>query len=255
MHRVQPKVFLVAETQVNSAGVQAYLDHVGASDWNTDAFEAEFLTEFMGRLCYRSWKPGLNANVSKVRVGNPEYLKNILGQRHGSVFEHATVSFVFVDVSRTFTHELVRHRAGTAFSQESLRYVRLVDLGLWLPPDVEQTPQMKEMFERTFTKLEEIQQVLAEWLGLDNLPFNEKKHLTSAMRRLAPMGMATTIGATFNHRTLRHLLELRTARAAEAEIRVVFDMVAEICMKRWPNLYQDFQRNSDGEWQPKYSKI
>jgi thymidylate synthase (FAD) len=68
-----------------------------------------------------------------VRGGNQEYLANIQGQRHGSVFEHASTSIAFLDVSRILTHELVRHRVGTAYSQESQRFVRLDNFSVYIP--------------------------------------------------------------------------------------------------------------------------
>ena len=257
MRRVNPKVFLVAETKIRHDGLNEYLNHVGAlGEWTSDAIsDGEVLVEAMGRLCYRSWKPGLNANVTKVREGNDVYLKHILEVGHGSVLEHATMSFIFADVSRVFTHELVRHRAGMAFSQESLRYVRLTDLGLWLPEQMQKDPRMVELFETTFRSLEEIQLKLAEHFNLDHLPMSEKKILTSTMRRLAPIGLATAIGVTFNARSLRHVIQMRTSETAEEEIRLVFDQVATIACKRWPNLMQDFVRGPLGAWVPKNSKI
>jgi thymidylate synthase (FAD) len=77
-------------------------------------------------MCYRSWEPGLNPNVSRVRTDSAQYLGNVVRSQHGSVLEHANFTFVLHNVSRVLTHELIRHRAGSAFSQESLRYVRLV---------------------------------------------------------------------------------------------------------------------------------
>lgn len=251
MRRVTPKVFLVGETAINGDGMQEYLNHVGASEWKSDAPSGpEVLMEFMGRLCYRSWKPGMNANVTKIREGNADYLGNIVKVKHGSVLEHPVTSWVFADVSRVFTHELVRHRAGAAYSQESLRFVRLTDLGLWLPPEAEAQPWLLELFEKTFKDMEELQRAMAEKLGLDDegRQFKEKKVLTSMMRRLAPDGLATTIGASFNFRALRHIIEMRTAESAETEIRLAFDQVAGICAKRWPNIFSDFTRNPKGEW-------
>jgi len=251
-------VFLVGETRINEPEIRKYLAHVGAPEWDTNAPTAgEYLMEFMGRLCYRAWKPGMNANVTKVREGNDKYLANIIGVKHGSVLEHCVTNWVFADVSRVFTHELVRHRAGTAFSQESLRFVRLTDLGLWLPPEIEAQSWLKELFEETFKNLEELQVAMAEKLRLDDpgFQFKEKKVLTSLMRRLAPLGLATTIGASFNFRALRHVIEMRTAESAEVEIRLVFDMVAEIAKKKWPNVFADFDRNEKGEWIPKSSKV
>jgi thymidylate synthase (FAD) len=251
MHRVEPKVFLVAESKLLS-GAQDYMDHLGTK-WTPSApvaSDPEVLVEMMGRLCYRSWEPGMNANVTKVREGNAEYLANILKSGHGSVLEHATMSFIFADVSRVFTHELVRHRAGMAFSQESLRFVRLTDLGLWLPPQFEEDPTIKDLFESTFRNLEELQLKMAAIFDLDNptKKFKDKKVLTSAMRRAAPIGLATTIGATFNVRALRHVIEMRTSEGAEAEMRLVFGNVASIAKKRWPNLFQDMNKTDNGEW-------
>lgn len=251
MHRTEPKVFLVGETRVNRSEFDRYLSHVGADDWETDAeSDSDYFVEAMGRLCYRSWVPGLNANVTKVREGNASYLKNIISSGHGSVLEHAVSNWIFADVSRVFTHEMVRHRAGTAFSQESLRYVRLTDLGLWLPPEMQQDPQLVELFEVTFKSLEEIQLKMAEHFKLDDpsTKFSEKKKVTSAMRRLAPIGLSTTIGVSFNMRALRHVLEMRTAESSETEIRTVFDRVGEIAVGHWPALFQDFKRNEKGEW-------
>ena len=79
MEYVEPKVFLVGETRVVEEGLKAYLEHVGAPDWSPDApSESELLSEMMGRLCYRSFEPGLNPNVTKVREGNANYLGHIL---------------------------------------------------------------------------------------------------------------------------------------------------------------------------------
>lgn len=261
MKRVEPKVFCVAATQLDHDGLSEYLEHVGAPDWETDAGSGmEALPEVMGRLCYRSWKPGMNANVTRVREGNDAYLENIARVRHGSVVEHASASFIFADVSRVFTHELVRHRVGTAMSQESLRFVRLTDLKGWMPSCFTANDDAAALFEQIFESLEEIQRQLAEIfeLGSAEMDFAMKKVITSAMRRLAPIGLATTIGWTANVRTLRHVIEMRTSRHAEEEIRLVFSRVAEICRERWPNLFADYEVeevDGYGEWTTPNSKI
>jgi len=251
MKRVTPRVFLIGESAANLIGIKDYLAHIGADDWRSDApTDSEYLMEFMGRLCYRSWKPGMNPNVSKVRAENLDYLQNIVVTKHGSVLEHPVTHWVVADISRIGTHELVRHRAGCAYSQESLRFVRLTDLGLWLPPEAESQPWLAQLFEQKFKDLEELQKQMAERLGLDDegKKFKEKKVLTSMMRRLAPDGLATTIGCTFNFRALRHIIEMRTAESAESEIRLVFDQVARIAKARWPNIMKDYERNDKGEW-------
>ncbi|HEY3960153.1 MAG TPA: FAD-dependent thymidylate synthase, partial [Solirubrobacteraceae bacterium] len=123
------------------------------------------------------------------------------------------------------THELVRHRAGSAFSQESLRYVRLADIGFRVPPALE---PVREQVLQIVEQLEEFQVSAAAELGIDaeGVPFHVKKEVTSALRRLAPIGLSTDIVWTANARTLRHVIEMRTAEGAEEELRLVFDEIA-----------------------------
>jgi thymidylate synthase (FAD) len=244
MRSVEPKVFLIGESAKCEEGFKAYLEHVGAPEWTSDAGSAvELIPEQYGRLCYRSWAPGLNPNVSKVREGNETYLAHILEVGHGSVLEHPVVNFVFADVSRVYTHELVRHRVGVAISQESMRYVRLTDLPFWFPLWAREDPELMERSTSLLLAMEEHQRWMSEHFGLDapDANFNHKKKMTSFMRRFAPDGVATTIGWSANPRTLRFVIEKRTAPDAEEEIRLVFGKVAEIAKGRWPSLFRDYE--------------
>ncbi|MDA2922342.1 FAD-dependent thymidylate synthase [Patescibacteria group bacterium AH-259-L07] len=261
MHQVEPKVFLVGETRIIKQGLTDYLEHIGVPEWRSDAStDAERLIEVMGRLCYRSFKPGLNPNVKKIREHNKDYLANILKVKHGSVIEHPVINFIFADVSRVFTHELVRHRPGVAISQESLRFVRLDDLGQWLPLAIREDTHAVEIFVKTFEKLERLQLELAEHFQLDRpgVPFHKKKTITSAMRRIAPIGLATTIGWSANIRTIRWILEMRTHPSAEEEIRFVFGKVGEIVLERYSHLFGDFTVEiADGlpHYKPAHRKV
>lgn len=243
MKFVEPKVFLVGETRLVSEGLQGYLEHLGVGHWQTDApSDAEKLCEVMGRLCYRSFEPGLNPNVTRVRQGNAPYLGNIINVGHGSVLEHGYLNFIFADVSRVFTHELVRHRAGTGISQESLRFVRLDKLSAYVPLHIKENAEGMELYAKTIEHLEEVQKQLAQIFDIDNqAKFHVKKQLTSAFRRIAPDGVATTIGWSTNFRTLRHVLEHRTDPGAEEEIRLVFGKVYEIVKERYPNIFADYE--------------
>lgn len=242
MELVTPKVFQIAETGL-TAGLNEYLDHIGVPAWESvgGASDAEVLIEVMGRSCYRSFDPSLNPNLTRVREGNAPYLENIIGVKHGSVLEHASVSFMFCDVSRVFTHELVRHRQGIAISQESLRFVRLTDLKVWVPSHIREDMEAMTIFEEAIQSAEATQRALTEVLITEDMPFSEKKLITSAMRRVAPMGLATNIGWTSNFRTLRWLIELRTHESAEEEIRIVFAEVARQMIREYPNVFGDFE--------------
>jgi thymidylate synthase (FAD) len=263
MRGTTPSVFLLARPSVDAAAMRAYLDDVGGGSWldmreQEDATEpvadGELLAEFAGRLCYRSWEPGLNVNVTRIRTDRRAYFANVLRSAHGSVLEHANYSFAFRNCSRVFTHELVRHRAGSAFSQESLRYVRLTDIGFRVPPALE---PVRDQVISLVEQLEDFQVSAASALGLDDdgVPFAVKKEITSALRRLAPIGLSTDILWTANVRTLRHVIEMRTASGAEEELRLVFDEVAQLMVAEAPNLFQDFARQQDGSWVPEWRKV
>jgi thymidylate synthase (FAD) len=262
LRETRPQVFLIARPSVDLAGMRAYLESVGGASWLDRRVEesdgspnaAEQLVEFAGRACYRSWEPGLNPNVTRIRTDRAEYFANILRAQHGSVLEHANYSFALRNVSRVFTHELVRHRAGSAFSQESLRYVRLTEIGFRVPPALE---PVRDQVVSLVEQLEEFQASAAEALGIDDegVPFHVKKEVTSALRRLAPIGLSTDIVWTANVRTLRHVIEMRTAPGAEEELRLVFDDIARIMRAEAPHLFQDFERDDDGSWVPENRKV
>lgn len=259
MKFIQPEVYLIAETSIKG-DMDQYLDDIGAAAWSTNSHsDAERLVEFAGRLCYNSFKPGLNPNVTKVREGNDVYLKNILKEAHGSVLEHATVTFVFHNVSRVFTHELVRHRVGVAISQESLRYVRLSDLRIWMPNMVFTHPVVQRIMTKAWEGAEQAYALGAQKLNLDEeKSFHIKKKWTSALRRIAPIGLATTIMWTVNLRTLRHVLEKRTHRSAEEEIRFVFNKVGKIVQEKYPAIFGDYElEDFDGlsEFTTPYPKV
>ncbi len=256
MKDVEPKVFLIAYTTLDKDGVQAWLEHVGglkALDHLTGD-DCEKLIELCGRNCYKSFAVGLNPNISKVRTDSEEYHENILGSAHGSVLEHASCTFAFEDVSRVFTHELVRHRAGMAFSQESLRYIRLDKLKRWLPDVIKDNPEALDIVEGMFEKCEQAQVDLARCFDIENVKdFHTKKQLTSAFRRVAPIGLATGITATFNLRALRWVIQMRTSEGAEVEIRKVFCEVYRMIKDKLPYLFQDFETvdTNDGLFEAK----
>lgn len=259
---VQPKVFLVAYTQLDFNELNDYFYDELKTSWFQNHFglrasDPDMLAEIAGRICYRAWEPGLNPNVTKIRENSKDYVNNILESKHGSVLEHVSCTFLFTNVSRVFTHELVRHRAGCAISQESMRYVRLTDIPMWIPEWAQEDKELHARNHTILSILEEHQRWMTEHFGLDKpgVLFTEKKHKTSFMRRFAPDGVATGILWSANMRALRHVLEMRTALVAEEEIRMVFDKVGEIVTKRFPLIFQDFDRNDQGEWIPKNSKV
>jgi thymidylate synthase (FAD) len=269
---VEPEVRLIARPTLDWEALKGYLESSGVNaaygsdaSWYGSRYwksgdgegDAEVLVEVGGKVCYRSWEPGLNPNVTKVRTDQSQYLENILSSGHGSVLEHAQFSFAFRHVSRVLTHELARHRAGTAVSQESMRYVRLDDIPVWVPDWAKDDEFVMWVVQENVKQAERLQADLAEYFKLDDpaTPFHEKKAKTSFMRRFAPGGVATDMIWSANIRALRHIIELRTDPSAEEEIRIVFGKVAEIMKEECPQLFDDFTLCTDGAWRPTWRKV
>jgi thymidylate synthase (FAD) len=262
----EPQVFLIARTELLADNLLSYIESIGQPDWQPDPAvpEGETLIETAGRICYRSWqsydpnKPeGTNPNVERVRSGNREYIKNILAHEHGSVLEHVSVTFILQNVSRVFTHEMVRHRSGMAYSQESLRYVRLDNLGFWFPRALARQPAAEKKFREVVEFLERTQRDLADLFDINKIKdFKTKKELTSLFRRLAPAGLGTTIMVTGNLRAFRHIIAARTAEGAEEEIRLVVGKMAAVLKREYPAVFQDMTRDdSTGAWKFEYVKV
>src|SRR2546421_7078340 len=98
----EPSVYLVGRQTTDADALAAFLADEGAT-WQTDTeVGGERLAEIAGRICYMSYGKG--------RKTNAEFVGHLIDVGHGSVLEHAVWSFVLTGVSRSFTHELIRHR-------------------------------------------------------------------------------------------------------------------------------------------------
>ena len=255
---VHPKAFLIAETKVDHAAIDHALLHLGVDGWASDGeTDADVLTEFAGKSCYMSFDRQLNLNLTKVGGRtNEEYIQQgIIGNKHGSVLEHSTVTFFLTNVSRVVTHELVRHRAGTAFSQTSGRYVRSDEIDMYLPKELAAYPEAVAVLQRANEQMEDNLAELVKATGIETMTdFGLKKRLTSAFRRILGNGQANHIVMTGNHRAWRHIIEMRTSVHAEEEIRVIMGDVAQQLKTKFPTIYGDMEC-SDGEWTFAHSKV
>lgn len=260
MRETTPEVELIARPSIDLEALERYLKTVGGESWlqmRKDDEEGinpgQLVIEAAGRACYRSWEEGLNPNVKRIRRDQDQYFTNLKRSGHGSVLEHANYTFILYNVSRVATHEIVRHRAGSAFSQESLRFVRLDDIPFRIPEVLEPLrPQIVSILET----LDEFQISAAEHFELDKegIPFHHKKEITSALRRLAPEGLTTVILWTSNIRTIRHVIEMRTDPGAEEEMRIIFDKVGRIMQQEAPLLFNDY-KVVDGAWTTEFKKV
>ena len=235
----EPTVYLLGRQTVDPSELDRFLADHGVSTWQTDTeIAGEKLTEVAGRVCYMSFqrpRPG----------GNKTYLGHILEVGHGSVLEHAAWNLIFTGVSRSLTHELVRHRAGWAYSQLSQRYVD-ESVAEYVEPDaIGDDPQLHALWldavghaHRAYVQLTE---KLAEKFQAEPDRTLRRKLARQAARSVLPNATETKIFVTANARALRHFIEMRASRHAEVEIRKLAVAVLRVMQAEAPNLFSDYR--------------
>jgi thymidylate synthase (FAD) len=233
----RPRVHLVGESAVEASGVEAFLDEHGAS-WTTDAETGgEKLVEAAGRLCYMSFGKG--------RKTSREYLGHILEVGHGSVLEHSVWNFIIVGVSRSFTHELIRHRAGFGYSQLSQRYVDESEAEYIEPDCIAEDPELDAIWREAVGTAQDAYCRLVERLTekFAELPDRtaRRKMARQAARSVLPNACETKIFVTANARALRHFIELRATPEADVEIRAAAVQILRIMQERAPNMFGDYE--------------
>jgi len=286
-------VHCIAQTRTNREEMQAWLENVGAVEFSEKlpstyhesnvhfdeeytqpegtVTDADLLVGVSGKRCYNSFEVGMNPNVSKIREDWGVYLDNILKSGHGSVLEHTSWTWAFEGVTRVFTAEMNRHRAGVAISEASLRYIRFGDaIPYWEPLSIracegEITDEnrlieskkhrtrsyFKSVFEHVLSTYRMLEEIWADDLAGD---FARKKQLTSMFRRIVPLGVSVGAVYTLNLRALRHIITMRCDPAAEEEIAYAMGLVAKEMCEQEPRLMGDFVQEG-GFWKPKYRKV
>jgi len=234
----EPTVYILGRQLVDTNELDRFLADHGVS-WQTDSTVAsEVLCETAGRVCYMSFarpRPG----------GNNVYLGHIKEVGHGSVLEHSVWSFLFTGVSRSLTHELVRHRAGMGFSQLSQRYVD-ESVAEYVEPDViAENPELHQLWLETIRRTHEgyvrLAEKLQEKLADEPDKTARRKMARQAARSVLPNATETKIFVTANGRAIRHFLEQRGSRAAETEIRKLANRLLLAMRREAPNLFNDYR--------------
>ncbi|MGH2448988.1 MAG: FAD-dependent thymidylate synthase [Chloroflexota bacterium] len=242
-----PSVHLIGRSQIDHSAVDRFLDE-NAVAWSTDGDSgAELISELAGRVCYMSF------GDRQGRRSNREYLENIIELAHGSVLEHVVWTFIVSGVSRSFSHELIRHRAGWAYSQLSQRYVDESDTEFVEPDIIAADQEMHEIWLKSVEQSHEAYCLLAsaveEKVATQQPELqrrNRRKRAREAARSVLPNATETKIVMSANARALRHFIEYRGAADAEPEIRSVALQVLEIMRVEAPNIFGDYRLEEDG---------
>lgn len=304
-------VFRIGKTEVDREEVQRWMNHIGATEFvipdDETITDPALLIALAAKRCYMSFEVGLNPNISRVRQDYVAYFDNILASGHGSVLEHAVYNFAIEGISRVFTAEMNRHRAGWAISEGSLRFIRFGEnIPYWLPDSIngdeidsrlydcfnviidegypdstdlseenlrgtlddgghEEVPVVelrkllsRVVFDLAFLHQEKMYQWLEKIWAAELAPdskFAAKKQITSMMRRIIGLGVATGGVWSGNIRALRHVFAMRSSPAAEEEMIHVFSRLVKVMADKEPLLFGDFYQDENGFWKPKYVKV
>jgi len=215
-------------------------------DWTTDADGGQALAEFAGRACYQAWNKPNPATAT-----NAGYLRHILEVGHLSVIEHASASFYITGISRSLTHELIRHRH-FSYSQLSQRYVPERDAAVVEPDVIASDPELHRKFvaatEASVQAYNELLTGLEERFADVGNATLRRKQARQAARAVLPNATETRIVITGNYRAWRHFIAMRATEHADVEIR---ELAVE-CLRQLqaiaPNVFQDFaiSRLADG---------
>lgn len=268
---IRPGVVVLARPQTNLTGLAGFLSGYGEDspfpeylNDPTPLPDSTQLCKVAGQLCYMSFGRKRSYNVDAKR-----YFDNLKSGGHGSVFEHATFSLLLYGISRSVTHELVRHRPGMSFSQQSQRYVSGRMLRFVERPEYAVDARLHEQF------LQRIEQVAAEYAGITEriLEMQQtgtqllsaeartdlRKKVQQTARSVLPNETEAPIVVTGNARAWRHVISMRADAHAETEIRELAVRIFLCLYQTDPVLFSDYtlEQLPDGTYTVKaeYEKI
>jgi thymidylate synthase (FAD) len=201
----------------------------------------DYLPEFAGRFCYDSFSKGRDSET---------YAANIRNEGHGSVLAHSSISFGISGVSRSLSHELVRHGIGTAISQESQRYVDMSKARFVLPPIMTHLwggntscSEAEDWFAAREAELAEYNtwQIYLTDILIDQGHSTRmaRKLANEAARSVLPNAIETKMTWTGNLRALRHIVSLRGSVHADIEIRQFAGAILKECKRVAPMNFAD----------------
>ena len=249
-------VALLSKPDVNVSGMRGFLEgfdeSLGFGNYPEDPTglsSGALLLKTAGQVCYSSFGPKRTFNEDAQR-----YFDNLSSSGHGSVYEHASFSFLCYGISRSNTHEVIRHRAGTAFSQLSQRFVSGRVLRFVERPEYQDVPSLHKRFEERIDYLAgEYAEITDELVGLQHEGYSKlfaehrtdvRKRVQQTARSVLPNESETVMVLTANVRAWRHMIEMRTDLHAESEIRDLYFRIFLCLAQIEPLLFADYEINA-----------
>jgi len=252
-----PTVEVIARPAIDFDALARWIGDYLSPGTFTAGRDGEFVVEAAGRACYWSWtkpRPG----------GTPAYIDHILESGHGSVLEHPAWTLAVSGISRTLTHQWIRHRAGWAYSEYSQRFVDASDVAFVVPPALlaehghgwsRPLPATADEWAASLTYADwrdACRASLGRYRSLlahirDDMPGATRKEVMEAARSVLNPCAETRIVASANARALRHACQLRGSLAADREICRLFVAILRLMQKEAPLLFGDFRVEVDAD--------
>lgn len=243
MEFATPKVYLITRPSIDLGALNAFRVDEGLLEWDAEkrardgVSDGEHACEVAGRLCYMSFGKGRNSNR--------DFLSNIISAGHGSVLEHANYGIIITGVSRSFTHELVRHRH-LSYSQLSQRYVDESKARLVFPAAL---GGAEDVFERVISTINTAYSIFISRLETrykDIADVTSRRKLArQAARCVLSNATETKIYVTGNARAWRHFVEMRASIHADTEIREVAVKIFALLKLEAPSIFEDYEVHDD----------
>ncbi|MDU0477912.1 FAD-dependent thymidylate synthase [Staphylococcus chromogenes] len=207
--------------------------------WTTDASGGEALIEFAGRACYESFdKPNPHT------ADNASYVRHVMEVGHTALLEHASATLYLRGISRSASHELMRHRH-FSFSQLSQRFVHDDDANVIIPDLIAEDEALSRLFYRAIDEsrfaFNELLNALEEKLGGEANALLRKKQARQAARAVLPNATESRVVVTGNFRSWRHFIGMRASEHADAEIRRVAVECLKVLQAQAPVVFGDFE--------------
>lgn len=247
-----PKIYVIGRPALDERAISEFLSDESTSWRRTKASRpGEELVEFGGRVCYMSF--GKAQSPRDLRA----YIGNLVDKGHDSVLEHATWTFAITGVSRAFSHQLVRHRAGFSFSQLSQQYHEEVNARFVIPEVLLRQPDLLDNWKEYVQAAQKGYNELLQRVRMQQPPNpsvgEQRRALRSAARSVMPNATETKIVVTANARAIRYFLIVRGSTVGDIEMRRVCGLLLEAMRLEAPLIFEDFELENLPDGTPRVS--
>jgi len=245
------RIYLIGRSHLNFDDLNRFLlEHNITWELTNGAAQGEEIVEVAGRVCYMSFG-------GRQKQSNEAFIRHLIEKGHESVLEHVNWTFLLTGVSRAFTHQIVRHRVGFAFSQLSQQYYDQTEAEFLKPPILANFPKASAAWDEAVEVAEKsYKNILRELAELETPVKNgiSKKEMRRLMRSSArsvlPNATETKIVMTANARAIRHFLVVRGSIPGDEEMRIVCGELLKLLKVEAPALFMDFELKSLADGSP-----